>query len=213
MTGANGFLGCFILEQLLQQTRAQVVCLVRAGNDEQAQGRLNKALADLGLVALIDHPRILALAGDLSKLQLGLSTSRFDELASTVDVIYHNGAHVNHLYDYNHLYAANVGSTLSLLRLACTGQNKAMHFVSTLSSASRINAAGELEEAGPADAPPRAFVDSGYLLSKWVSERLVWQAASRGMTAAIYRPGNITGHSQLGTCLPDHNRLLRMVKG
>ncbi|MDF0607266.1 SDR family oxidoreductase, partial [Neisseriaceae bacterium TC5R-5] len=42
---------------------------------------------------------------------------------------------------------------------------------------------------------------------------LVWQAASRGMTAAIYRPGNITGHSQLGTCLPDHNRLLRMVKG
>ncbi|MDF0607246.1 thioester reductase domain-containing protein, partial [Neisseriaceae bacterium TC5R-5] len=213
LTGANGFLGCFILEQLLQQTRAQVVCLVRAGNDEQAQGRLNKALADLGLVALIDHPRILALAGDLRKLQLGLSTSRFDELASTVDVIYHNGAHVNHLYDYNYLYAANVGSTLSLLRLACTGQNKAMHFVSTLSSASCINAAGELEEAGPVDTPPPGFADSGYCLSKWVSERLVWQAASRGMTAAIYRPGNITGHSQLGTCLPDHNRLLRMVKG
>lgn len=51
--------GCFILEQLLQQTRGQVVCLVRGADDAQAHARLNSALISFGLLALIDHPRIL----------------------------------------------------------------------------------------------------------------------------------------------------------
>lgn len=212
LTGANGFLGCFILEQLLQQTRAQVVCLVRGADDAQAHARLNSALISFGLLALIDHPRILVLAGDIGMPNLGVPESRFAELAATIDAIYHNGAHVNHLFDYSYLYQANVGSTLMLLRLACTGKNKSLHFVSTLSAASQVNANGELEESGPADVPP-AFVNNGYNLTKWVSERLVWQAAQRGLSATIYRPGNITGHARTGTCQPDRNRILLLLKG
>ena len=39
----------------------------------------------------------------------------------------------------------------------------------------------------------------GYAQSKWVAEKLVTLARSRGLPVAIYRPGRITGHSQTGT--------------
>ena len=44
--------------------------------------------------------KVIVLEGDLSKPLLGLDETVFADLASTVDVIIHNGAHVNHLLSY-----------------------------------------------------------------------------------------------------------------
>ena len=38
----------------------------------------------------------------------------------------------------------------------------------------------------------------GYSQSKWVAERIVVEARSRGFPVSIYRPGRITGHSRTG---------------
>ena len=47
---------------------------------------------------------------------------------------------------------------------------------------------------------PRHYEDltMGYSQSKWVAERLVKIAASRGLPVSIYRPGTITGDSRTG---------------
>nr|WKF58345.1 Linear gramicidin synthase subunit D [Paraburkholderia busanensis] len=212
LTGANGFLGSFIAAELLVQTDAIVWCLVRAKHEEEGRARLDAALRTNGLAALAGHPRLKVVIGDLAEERLGLSKDSWQQLAERIDAIYHNGAHVNHVYDYPFLYRANVASTLELLRLACERRNKSLHFVSTLSAASATASDGRLIEDGPSlDAP--AFVNNGYNVTKWVSEHLVWEAAQRGVEATILRPGNITGVARSGLCLPDRNRVLLLVKG
>ena len=44
--------------------------------------------------------KAVMLLGDLGKPLLGLDEAVFEDLASTVDAIIHNGAHVNHLLPY-----------------------------------------------------------------------------------------------------------------
>src|SRR5690606_16314369 len=108
LTGATGFLGAFLLHELLEQTRSQIYCLVRAPNSAMGQERI---LANLHKYTS-QHPeatvRIIAVPGDLTQPLLGLSQHDFAALANTVDLIYHNGALVNWLYPYARLKLANV---------------------------------------------------------------------------------------------------------
>ena len=212
LTGANGFLGCFMLDHLISITNANIFCLVRATSNQQAQKRLEEALIAFGLEYLLGKPRIKVIAGNLESPYLGLNEDNYYSLCNSIDSIYHNAANVNHIYDYAYLYAVNVGSTLALLRFSTTGINKGFHYISTLSAASNVNLSGEVVEAEPTNLPP-AFINNGYNLTKWVSERLVWQALKRGLQTAIYRPGNITGDSRYGICQPRRNRILLLIKG
>ncbi|WLE62989.1 amino acid adenylation domain-containing protein [Burkholderia plantarii] len=212
LTGANGFLGTFLLSELVSRTSQTVYCIVRGEDDATARRRLDEAALVNGLGHLCGHPRVRVLRGELGAPRLGLADEPWRQLAAEVGVIYHNGAHVNHVYDYPFLHAENVGSTLELLRLCCLGRRKSLHFVSTLSAASAIDAAGRLPEANPSDTGP-AYVNNGYNLTKWVSEHLVAEAAARGIDTTILRPGNITGHAQSGLCQPGRNRILLLLKG
>ncbi|MDR8073009.1 amino acid adenylation domain-containing protein [Burkholderia cenocepacia] len=212
LTGANGFLGSFILSELISRTNQIVYCVVRGDDDASARRRLDEAAFVNGLGHLCGHPRVRVLRGDLGAPRLGLSDAVWQTLAAEVGAIHHNGAHVNHVYDYPYLHAENVGSTLELLRLCCSGRRKALHFVSTLSAASATGPTGRLIEAAPSEAGP-AFVNNGYNLTKWVSEHLVAEAAARGIDTTILRPGNITGHSRTGLCQPGRNRILLLLKG
>ncbi|VVE12742.1 amino acid adenylation domain-containing protein [Pandoraea horticolens] len=212
LTGANGFLGTFIAAELIAQTTAVVHCMVRAASQREGEARLAQALQANGLGALAGHPRLKVILGDLAKPRLGLAPAAWRTLAHDIDAIYHNGAHVNHVYDYPYLYDANVGATLELLRLACEFRNKSLHFVSTLSAASAMDETGHVLEQGPARNAP-AFVNNGYNVTKWVAEHLVWEAAERGVDATILRPGNITGVADTGLCQPTRNRVLLLVKG
>lgn len=212
LTGANGFLGVHLLEELISQTGATIHCLVRASSEEYAYKKLYDAYQKYNVKSLIGSPRIKAIIGDLELPMLGLSESVFVQLCAKIDVIYHNGAQVNHIYDYNYLYESNVRSTFDLLRIATTTKNKQFVFVSTLSAASNIDCNDRLVEEGPAEQLP-AFVNNGYNLTKWVSELLVWQAYKRGLPVTLVRPGNICGHSKTGHCYPDKNRILLLLKG
>lgn len=198
LTGATGFLGAHLLEQLLAQTRAQVFCLVRAADEAAARRSLRSAMERHGLWCEERARRIVAIAGDLGLPLLGLDDASFRELATTVGEVYHCGARVNLLYPYEALRAVNVGGTLEVLRLAVSGRAKTVHHVSTLSV---------LERRGPGSpgaAPEEpldgeaASLEGGYRQSKWVAERLVESARQHGLPAVIYRPGWITGHSTTG---------------
>ncbi|WP_330228571.1 amino acid adenylation domain-containing protein [Nocardia sp. NBC_00508] len=198
LTGATGFVGVHLLRELLSSTRARVWCLVRSDDDERATKRIRNALEKYRIWDDAYDSRIVAVAGDLAAPRFGLDEFGYARLADRIEVIYHNGARVNHIEPYARLRAANVEGTREVLRLATTGRIKPVHFVSTVNAA--IPAAPAPDFRGREDAVLSAdeVSQNGYVASKWVAEQLVRQAGERGVPVSIYRPGIVCGDPRTG---------------
>ncbi len=208
LTGATGFLGIHLLSELLSATTATVYCLVRANNLDAGKERLKNKLEETGLWSKNFRSRIIPIIGDLGTSRFGLSAKEYDNLCQEIDVVYHVGAKVHHLWSYALLKDANVLGTQEVLRLASLGKLKPVHYVSTLFSRSQTDQP-ILESAttNHYDLPK-----VGYSQTKWVGEQLVWEAAKRGLPITIHRPSRISGHSQTGVSSFD-DLLSRLVKG
>jgi thioester reductase-like protein len=212
LTGSTGFLGIYLLAELLEQTSALVYCLVRGKSDAEGLSRLEIKLQEHGLWQDSFRTRIIPVVGDLSQPLLGLTRADFDRLAQEIDVIYHNGALVNFIYPYAALKSANVLGTVEIIRLASQGKTKPVHFISTLAVFSSLAYPKEktVLESNPTLAYQGLY--NGYAESKWVAEKLMTRARERGLPVNIYRPGTITGHSQTGIFNPD-DLLSRIIQG
>jgi thioester reductase-like protein len=212
LTGVTGFLGAFLLHELLEQTQATIYCLVRASSLEAAK---QKIVANLERYFLLDEKvesRVVPVLGDLAQPKLGMSGQQFGELAAKIDWIYHNGAFVNLIYPYKPLRAANVLGTQEILRLASQVKVKPVHFISTLDvfQSPRYVEMSAILETDELSTPER--LADGYAQSKWVGEKLVMEAHKRGIPACIYRPGMISGHSQSGAS-QTNDTICRLIKG
>ncbi len=197
LTGATGFLGSFLLQDLLRQTDASIYCLVRADDEPGARRRLERALASYSIPHEEFATRIIAVPGDLARPFFGWQARRFETFASTIDVIYHSGAWVNLLYPYRALKAVNVSGTQEVLRLAATGKVKPVHHVSTVTVLSSVGYEVEvIYEDQDLDQLKNLY--GGYAQTKWVAEKMVMAAGARGLPVCIYRPHRITGHSRSG---------------
>ncbi|QSB13993.1 amino acid adenylation domain-containing protein [Natronosporangium hydrolyticum] len=209
VTGATGFLGGSLVEQLVASGET-VWCLVRGADDAEAQQRLEQRLAELHRWSPEWRSRVRAIAGDLGALRFGLAEGDFVALARQIDVIYHCGALVDFSRPYSMLREVNVQGTVEVLRLATLERPIPVHYVSTMSVFAGLAEPGE--EAGLApdrlceghlpDNPPPPQ-DSGYAQSKWVAEKIVALARSRGLPVAVYRPGRIGGDRHTGICSTD----------
>lgn len=198
LTGATGFVGAFLLYELLKQTSADIYCLVRGESTDAAYTKLRDCLKFYLLLKPDLQSRIIPLLGDLSQPWLGLAESKFQELANNIDVIYHSGARVHHVSPYKVLKDANVGGTKEILKLACKTKVKPVHFISTTSVFPDIDRPGEriIREQDSIDGG--RVSPNGYVQSKWVAEKLVNAAGSRGLPVNIYRLARVSGHSQTG---------------
>ncbi|WP_333288377.1 amino acid adenylation domain-containing protein [Microcoleus sp. MON1_C5] len=212
LTGATGFLGTHLLNDLLNQTQANIYCLVRASNLEQGSEKIQTSLERYLLYNQPISNRIIPVLGDLSQPFLGLTSDEFRSLASKIDVIYHNGASTNLIYPYSALKAVNVLSTQEVLRLACIIKVKPVHFVSTIGVFSSDTYEQNTIVREQDELPDSESLSEGYDQSKWVAEKLVMTAYSRGLPVYIYRPGFISGDSQTGIC-NTADLLRRMLKG
>ncbi len=228
LTGATGFLGAFLLNELLRNTSASIYCLVRAEDNDAAWERITLALEFYQLWDISLAKRIVPVVGNLAEPYLGLSPSQFQDLASKIDVIYHNGARVIHTEPYSRLKAANVLGTQEILRLASCVKLKPVHFISTISvfganltlqDYSRLGKGEQekgfhiVQEQDNLDDYP--IPGAGYAQSKRVAEKMVMEAAKRGIPVSIYRIGAISGDSQTGVFNKDdflYNSLLGYVQ-
>jgi thioester reductase-like protein len=198
LTGASGFLGSFVLSELLRHTRTDVYCLVRAADAEVGAGKLRKALEAYALWDEELSSGIFPVVGDLSEPLLGLGPERFEELAGKIDVVYHSGASVNWVYPYNALKPINVLGTQEVLRLAARDRVKPLHFVSTLGVFPLVGRDGVEVVREDDDLAHGGSLYNGYTQSKWVAEMLVETACQRGLPVCVYRPSLITGDSRTG---------------
>ncbi|MET0493598.1 MAG: thioester reductase domain-containing protein [Actinoplanes sp.] len=199
LTGATGFLGAFLLRDLVRTTSATIHCLIRAGDEREARDRLDANLRWYRVRDQIDEDRVAIVVGDLSAPRLGLGDETFDRLARSVDVVYHAGATVNWLRPYPALKAANVTGTEEILRLAARHRTVPVHYVSTVGVfAGPVTPGRSLavtDPTGPAEALP-----SGYLRSKWVAEGLIGLARDRGLPVSVHRVDVISGDQEHGAC-------------
>jgi len=86
LTGATGWFGAHLLRTLIDDTRAQIVCLVRAGAGE-GLARLRANLERHRLWSDDVPARIEVLRGDLAAPRLGRDEAAFEHCAATVDAI------------------------------------------------------------------------------------------------------------------------------
>lgn len=198
LTGATGFLGVYLLKELLQQTDAMVYCLVRADDEPAGRQRIQQRLQFYQLWQAHWAMRIKPIVGDLAQPNFGLCDRRFTQLAQDIDVIYHNGAQVNAMYPYEKLRASNVQGSLTVLRLAYLIKHKPINFVSTLAVFFSDRYVGEIVQE-QAFAVLDEGLKGGYKQSKWVAETLMQTARERGFSVIIHRPGRILGDTQTGT--------------
>lgn len=210
ITGATGFVGCFLINELLERTDVTLHCLIREnGAGKDGLERLRARLRSFGLMDAAESSRLRPVVGDLAQPRFGLSEGGFDDLAESVDAIIHVGAHVNFIYPYEVLRTTNVNGTREVLRLAQQARLKPVHHISTI---------GVFGGRGPGlyfeDDPFNEGMSArgAYSQSKWVAERLVLQARERGIPASIYRLGTITGHSAFGTSNAG-DFLSRLIRG
>ncbi len=202
LTGATGFVGAFLAAELLAGG-ATVHCLVRAADEEAGRERVLAKLDSYGLSGAVKPSRLKIVVGDLAKPLLGLGSSRFEELAETVDTIYHCGAWVNFVRPYRALKASNVLGTQEVLRLATTATLKPVHHVSTLAvlAGAFLSNPDVIREDDPL--PPPIGHDTAYSQSKWVAEGLVEIARSRGIPVSVYRAGGVLSDSRSGATNAD----------
>lgn len=202
LTGATGYLGAFLLKRLVETTDARIICLIRFTepvDDCRPAGmaRVRKNLIDLGLWDDSIPERMEIEPGNLARKRLGLSPEHFDDLASRVQVIVHAAATVNLVYPYAALRNANVGGTREILRLAARG-GATVHHVSTNGVLPPSTEGWSEDFMIDYDDVPTKLLD-GYGQTKWVGEKLVFEAGRRGIPVRVYRPGTITGHSISGS--------------
>ncbi|MFJ1866041.1 amino acid adenylation domain-containing protein [Streptomyces sp. NPDC088097] len=201
LTGATGFLGAHLLYELLTRTGAEIHCLVRAADPEAAHARVLGALRAHLLWRPAFAGRIRAVPGDLAAPGLGLAPETAEELARTVDAVYHCGAVVNLAHSYARSKPANVDGTIELLRLAARHRTVPLHHISTVGAVAPGPAAGPLVRADD-PLPGPDLLRHGYAQSKWVAEKLLEQAAARGLPVTVHRPTRIAADTDTGICQP-----------
>ncbi len=211
LTGATGYLGAFLIRELLRATQANIYCLVRATDLVEGKLKIKTNLQKYGLWESNYSSRLIPVAGDLAQPWLGIDPENFQVLAMSIDAIYHSGALLNYVYPYSALKAANVQGTQEVLRLACQGKLKPVHYISSVAVFESTAYAGKLV------VEDQEFNDwqgifLGYSQTKWVAEKLVKLASSRGVPTTIFRLPLISGDSETGVC-NTHDFINLMIKG
>jgi thioester reductase-like protein len=193
LTGGTGFMGPFVIKSLLEQTRAKIYVLVRASDEEQGLQRLKAAMDSMGPCSIglmqMFEARVVPMCGDLGQPKLGLAQDAWDFLVNEMDAVFHNGATVNYLFNYDRMRDANVMGTNEALRLAFEGRRKDFNYVSTTFIFGWAVKSTLFETDGNQD---MELLDFGYSQSKWVAEKVVEDARNKGLSVRIFRPALVS---------------------
>lgn len=212
LTGATGFLGAFLLSELLNSTTATIHCLVRSDNSIKGKERLIRNLTNHLIWNEDFIDRVVAVVGDLSKPNFGIETEIYNNLLESVDAVVHNGAHVHWLQPYEKLKETNVLGTIEALKFCSEKRLKPLHYVSTTSVYDDEYNKNNVVVKETDLLEKWQGLDGGYPQSKWVAEKIVQIAREKGTPCNIYRPGYVTGHSSIGVWNTD-DFLCRLIKG
>lgn len=134
LLGATGFLGIYLLHQLLLESVATITLLIRADSMRQAQNRIKKHYEYYfgnGSYDQYSH-RIKIIIGDLTLDMFGLTENEYKELANHIEAIINSAALVKHMGKNSEFELINVKIVENIVDFAKNGINKDIHHMSTI---------------------------------------------------------------------------------
>ena len=207
LTGATGFVGRFLLRDLLRGNPGLVVhCLVRAEDETHGLERIRHALEEAEIWEERFAARLRVVAGDIRDVRFGSSGPDFDALCRRIDAVYHLAADLTLTSPYLSIRKVNTFSIRNVLDLCLRIRRKHLFFFSSLgvfpsmSSASRTSspdAASKHHMQPDVTEMKRKYPMAllGYPWSKLVAELVLSFAYSAGLPVAIFRLPNTTAAS------------------
>ena len=194
LTGATGFLGSHILDELMRSETGKIYCLVRSISPDDRRGRWQEKLnyyfgdrykSEIG-------KRIIPVIGDITYGYLS------KELPDDVHTVIHTAATVKHYGSYEYFNEINVNGTRNVVDYAKRIGAKLIH-ISTLSvsgnsladefSVYRSSKEKNFYEHSLYIEQP---LDNVYVRSKFEAELAVLDGVLSGLDAKIIRVGNLT---------------------
>src|SRR3569832_163249 len=126
VTGATGFIGRFLLAELLDHREGPIYCLTRASSLD----KLDALKARLG-----DDDRIVPVIGELGKPRLGVDDAEVDKLNGQIEHFFHLAAIYDLTADADTQHRANVDGTRHALQLAAAVHAEHFHQTRTIAAA------------------------------------------------------------------------------
>jgi NAD(P)-dependent dehydrogenase (short-subunit alcohol dehydrogenase family) len=182
VTGATGFIGRHLVQELLDNRDGEIFVLVRKGSE----GRFEQLLRFWGAPG-----RVTPVTGDLTKPGLGVSKAWVREHRGDVEHLFHVAA----LYDMSASdelnEQLNVGGTRAALELAAALEAGVFHQVSSIAASGDYHGTFDETMFDVGQGLP-----SSYHRTKFESERIVREESA--VPWRVYRPAVVVGHSETG---------------
>ena len=198
LTGCTGYIGAHVASNLLADHPDPMNLLVRAGDPQEARGRLWNALQlhmDSVHFAEYLNSRIRIFLGDLTEPYFGLGKDEYRELVRTTDSVVHCAASLNRKSEKSCLNV-NLRGTLEVIQLATRSRDE--HGLRRFSHVSTVAVAGhranEVVEEDTSIDWSRSDYDP-YARTKKFCEHMVRQLLP-DVSRTIFRPSIVLGDSR-----------------
>jgi NAD(P)-dependent dehydrogenase (short-subunit alcohol dehydrogenase family) len=183
VTGATGFIGRHLVEELLRNREGDIHVLVRAGS----QDRLDRLVAQ----RWGSSDRVKPVTGDLTQPSLGVAEDWIAANKGSIDHFFHLAA----VYDMTATDEANermnVQGTRNAVELANALEAGILHHTSSVAAAGLYKGLFREDMFDEGQKLP-----SAYHRTKFESEKIAREAAT--VPWRVYRPAIVVGHSQTG---------------
>ena len=181
VTGATGFIGRHLVQELIDHREGEIFVLVRKGS----QARMDTLIRRWG------SDRVTAVTGDLSRPGLGVAKKWVGDHRGDIEHFFHLAAIYDMTADDATNQTMNVGGTRNALALAGALEAGCFHQVSSVAAAGEY--VGRFDETMFDEGQ---HLPSPYHQTKFESERIVREESS--VPWRVYRPAVVVGDSQTG---------------
>ncbi|WP_241494300.1 non-ribosomal peptide synthetase [Pseudomonas asplenii] len=202
LTGATGMLGVHILHELLCiYPQLEIVCLVRAQNDQAAQDRLASQYAwyfpQSEIDASVFSRRVRCIRGDLRERNLGIGKRTHSALIATCDRVIHAAADVRHVGSERDFFAVNTDGTERVIELCSQLVKPSLCHISTIGVAGR-SLDGVARSINEYQLEVGQTPTEAYSASKIFAEHLIADFNKSGDYATVFRVGTVSPNSVSG---------------
>jgi NAD(P)-dependent dehydrogenase (short-subunit alcohol dehydrogenase family) len=182
VTGATGFIGRYLVQELLENREGDVFVLVRAGS----QPRMERLIQQWG-----HEGRVTMVKGDLAEAALGVDPAWVEEHRGSIDHFFHLAAIYDMTASDERNETLNVGGTRNAIELAADLDAGCFHQVSSIAASGDYQGFWDETMFDVGQKLP-----SPYHRTKFESERVVREESA--VPWRIYRPSMVIGHSESG---------------
>ncbi|MCF0125945.1 MAG: amino acid adenylation domain-containing protein [Clostridia bacterium] len=195
LTGATGFLGAHILDNILSTSDNSIIyCMIRNKDLTNSEERLKKILnfyfndkyeKEFG-------KRIKIVPADITIKNFGLTLEQYNALAKNINIVIHSAALVKHYGTEDDFYISNVIGTKNIINF-CKEFNKKLYHISTASvSGMLFNKSTHEISFNESNLYIGQELNNIYIKTKFEAEKLIFENINQGLKATIFRLGNIS---------------------